>query len=355
MEPDKIYSELCGAIHIHTRFSDGSVDFAKLTAAAGAVGLDYVIVTDHMSLEGKKKHGEGYYGKVLVLIGYEHNDSNDKNHYLAIGTDTVIQEQQSPQKYIHLIQAAGGIGFLAHPAEKRQYFERYPSYPWTDWGVEGYDGMELWNQMSEWVENLKTWGSFIRILYPRRFLKCIPPTLLKRWDDLNRDRFISGIGGVDAHTFKFKFGCITYRIFPIKVELKGIRTHLYVPSAVHKGDMSEAKAACLAALKNGNAFISNYRQGDARGTKLFLHNGDGKVVPPGVATHTAVFPAAIAVSIPARAEIRLVKNGIQRGAKTGMRHSFEISEEGIYRIEVFKGNKAWIYSNPFPLGHYPFR
>ncbi len=348
-----LFSEVSGAIHIHTRFSDGEVDFPELVTAAKEVGLDFIVVTDHMSLEGKEKGFEGFYETLFVVIGYEHNDSNNKNHYLAIGTDKVIEEQDSPQRYIDLIRSAGGIGFLAHPAEERQYFKKYPSYPWTEWDVSGYDGIEVWNHMSEWVENLKSWRSFIRIFYPRRFLKGVPPGLLKKWDELNRTSFISGIGGVDAHTFTYGKGFFKFQIFPIKVELKGIRTHLYIPDNISNCEFVEAKDACLRALKNGNGYISNYRQGDAKGTELFLRYADDTLVPPGCSGRNPSLPASLSISIPLEAEIRVIRNGVQVSRKVGVYHNFDITGNGLYRIEVFRKKKAWIYSNPFPIGSYP--
>ena len=348
-----LFSEIIGAIHIHTRFSDGEVDFPELVSAAKEVGLDFIAVTDHMSLEGKDKGYEGFHDNLIVLIGYEHNDSNDKNHYLAMGIDTVIKEQDSPQKYIDLIRSAGGIGFLAHPAEERQYFKKYPSYPWTEWDVSGYDGIEVWNHMSEWVENLKNWRSFIRIFYPRRFLKGIPPGLLKKWDELNRKRFISGIGGVDAHTFNYGKGIFKFQIFPIKVELKGIRTHLYVSGNLSDNTFEDAKNIFLRALKNGNGFISNFRQGDAKGTELLLRYPDNTLVPPGYSEASPSLPAVLCISTPIEGEIRIIRNGTLVNKEIGTQHQFDITENGLYRIEVFRNDKAWIYSNPFPIGSYP--
>ncbi len=347
------FSELCGAIHIHTRFSDGEVDFQELISAAQEVGLDYIVVTDHMTLEGKERHYEGVYNNLLVVIGYEHNDLQDKNHYLIMGVDTVIEEQHSPQKYIAAVKDAGGIGFLAHPAEKRRYFKQYPSYPWTAWEVTGYDGIELWNHMSEWVENLKSWRSYIRIFYPRRFLKGAPHSLIKRWDKINRERFVSGIGGVDAHTFHIRKGIFSIQIFPIKVELKGIRTHLYIDNQYKETEFSSKIDILLTALKNGSGFISNYRRGDARGTRMAVQFADGTCIPPGYCDELPVYPANLSVTIPAKAEIRLIQNGREVGRKSGDTAEFELHEKGLYRIEVYRRKKAWIYSNPFPLGTYP--
>jgi len=346
------FTEKCGAIHIHTRFSDGEVDFQELIAAAQEVGLDFVVVTDHMTLEGKERHYEGMYNTLLVLVGYEHNDIHNKNHYLAVGVDEVVAEQEFPQEYINAIKAAGGIGFLAHPAEKRKYFKQYPSYPWTAWEATGYDGIELWNHMSEWIENLKTWGSYIRIFYPRRFLG-VPPGLLKRWDAINKSRFVSGIGGADAHTFHIQKGIFRIQIFPIKVELKGIRTHVYVPDGFSEVEFEQKKGVFIQALKNGTGFISNYRQGDASGTIIVLQNADGSIIPPGWTEKEPVFPAKLSVKLPEKAEIRLIKNGQLIAKQDGTTHRFSVTEKGLYRVEVFRRKKAWIYSNPFPLGTYP--
>lgn len=347
------FSEVCGAIHIHTCCSDGEVDFSELVAAAKEVELDYIVVTDHMTLEGKDKHFEGMYDNLLLLVGYEHNDSQNKNHYLAIGTDTVIGEQDSVQGYVTAIKNAGGIGFLAHPAEKRRYFKQYPSFPWTAWDVTGYDGIELWNHMSEWVENLKNVRSFIRVFYPRRFLKGVPWGLLKRWDEINRLRFVSGIGGIDAHTFHIQRGIFKLQIFPIKVALKGIRTHLYLPDGFAGNSFDTARKAFMEALRDGKGFFSNFRRGDARGTVVYLRYADGTVILPGRSAGVPSFPAILSIVLPAYAEVRLIRNSRLAEKRSGMHLNFEVTENGLYRIEVFRRKKAWIYTNPFPVGSYP--
>lgn len=350
----EIFREICGAIHIHTVYSDGSVEYGKLIEVAQNVGLDFVIVTDHMSLKGKEMGHEGIVdNKFLVLVGYEHNDINDKNHYLVLGTDTVINEQRSAKKYVRLVKQAGGIGFIAHPFEKRNYFKKYPSYPWTAWDVEGYTGIELWNHMSEWMEGLKSWKNFFHLFFPRRFLKGPPAGLLRLWDTVNQTRFVSGFGGVDAHTFDFGFGVFRYKIFPIKVELKGIRTHLYVASDFWDNDFNGAKSVVLDALGNGRCFFSNYRRGDARKALFYVMYNDGKIVPPGLNSTHARFPANLFVQLPGKGEIHLVKNGTVAAKTYGDQAEFPLYSKGLYRIEVYRGRYAWIYSNPFPLGDYP--
>ena len=155
----KSYREITGAIHLHTTYSDGGITIKELINAAKTVGLNFIIVTDHMTLRGLDEGYEGLTDNLCVLVGYEHHDPHKKNHYLALGVDQVFNPSLKPQSYINEIKKAGGIGFLAHPAEKRNYFGSLPPYPWTDWEVDGFDGIEIWNQMSDWVENLKSWMS----------------------------------------------------------------------------------------------------------------------------------------------------------------------------------------------------
>jgi hypothetical protein len=354
-KPSFPFTEMCGVLHLHTTCSDGGVTFPQMIHAAGEVGLDYIVVTDHMTLAGKESGFEGFWGPVFVCVGYEHNDKNNKNHYLAVGTDAVIRYQDEPQGYIDRIKAAGGIGFMAHPVEKRHYLDAYPPYPWTDWNVTGFDGIELWNQMSDWLENLKSKLYFMRLFYPRRFLVEIQKELLERWDTFNRTRFVSGIGGVDAHSMKIKLGLLPLTVFPIKVELKGIRTHLYFPSPLPENaeDKGRAKALLLDALRKGRGFISNYRRSDARGTRIAVEYGTGRIGCPGVPDEEITLPACIRVSVPGHAEIRCIKNGACTGSVTGSSADFDVREKGLYRIEVWREKHAWIYSNPFCIGGYP--
>lgn len=346
-----LYTEICGAIHLHTTYSDGGASFKELISAAKSVGLNFIIVTDHMTLGGLHDGYEGYSDKLCVLVGYEHHDSNQKNHYLALGVKKVFDDFSDPQGYIDAVNKSGGIGFLAHPAEKRKYFGTLPPYPWTAWNTSGYDGIEIWNQMSDWVENLKSWASIIKLFYPRRFLGSPPSELLSRWDNLNQNQFISCIGGVDAHSRKIGIGFCSLRIFPIKVELKGIRTHLFIEEKKNRS-FEESKKVILNALRDGHGFISNFRRGDARGTEIYLRTQDGFLNLPGRQKNCKL-PAQILVNLPDRGRISLIANGVMINQLDGNSASFDIEKPGLYRVEVFRKSKAWIYSNPFPIGSYP--
>jgi len=346
--------ELCGAIHLHTTYSDGGVNYRELIEASRSLKLDYIIVTDHMNLGGLDNGFEGRYGNLSVIVGYEHNDRRNLNHYLAIGCKQVFSKIKKPRDYISAIKNGGGIGFLAHPNEKRHYFGHLPPYPWTDWKVSGYDGIEIWNQMSDWMENLKSWFSIFRLMYPRRFIGTVPPELLQRWDQLNKTHFVSGIGGVDAHTRRIGKKPFSLVVFPIKVELKGIRTHLYLDNPL-SNDFCVAKKTIIDSLRDGRGFISNYRRGDAHGTKIFIEYSNGLVALPGKQSCETELPGVIHVSIPESGRISLIHNSIEVEVRYGNKATFPIIKQGVYRIEVHRESKAWIYSNPFPVGKYPIR
>ncbi len=348
--------ELCGALHLHTKYSDGGVDFAELIDAAQYTGLDFVAVTDHMTLQGKYDWREKWHGPVFVLVGYEHNDANNLNHYLIFGIDTVLGRGLQPQEYISEARERGGLGFLAHPVERRHYFKKYPPFPWTEWSVSGFDGIELWNQMSEWVENLKSWRSYVRIFFPRRLLQGAPKRLLQKWDRLNAEQFVSAIGGVDAHTIRVGVGPVSIRIFPIRVELKGIRTHLFFERPVSRNDSKSARLELLDALRKGRGFISNYRRGNARGTRMYYKEANGRYVLPGKTAKTVAFPGRLVADFPGPADIRFIRNGVVLRTAANQHYAeFAVSEKGVYRIEAFRGGRGWVYSNPFPIGAYPFR
>jgi hypothetical protein len=60
------------------------------------------------------------------------------------------------------------------------------------------------------------------------------------------------------------------------------------------------------------------------------------------------------VEIPRHEEIRLMKDGVLAAKGYGRKASFEVSEKGVYRVEVSLyafpfGWRPWIFSNPIYL------
>jgi hypothetical protein len=152
---------------------------------------------------------------------------------------------------------------------------------------------------------------------------------------------------------KAKLGPFRLTIFPIKVELQGIRTHLFFPAPLVKNNIDEAKIAFLNALKNGNGFIANFRRGNALGTRIYVSYSNGVLSLPGPQDPAGILPAVLRVELPETATIRIIKNGSVVHTAQGKNVQFAITEKGLYRMEAFKGKYAWIYSNPFPIGAYP--
>ncbi|HEX2896734.1 MAG TPA: PHP domain-containing protein, partial [candidate division Zixibacteria bacterium] len=150
-----------GAIHMHTTESDGTKPLEEVVAIGQKAGLDFMLFTDHMTLSLRDAGKEEFYGKTLVIIGYEHNDPQDKNHYLIFQSPRVYDEKFSVKQYVSAAAQDSAIGIMAHPDEIRDRLVEYPPYPWTDWSVEGFTGIELWNQMSEWMEKLTRFNKLL--------------------------------------------------------------------------------------------------------------------------------------------------------------------------------------------------
>ncbi|MCZ6701408.1 MAG: PHP domain-containing protein, partial [Ignavibacteria bacterium] len=137
--------EYVGAIHMHSIYSDGSGEVPQIARFADEVGLDYIILTDHNTLRALDEGYENWYGNMLCLVGSELNDKENKNHYLAFGINKTYSTRISAKEYVRKVKEDGGIGFLAHPHEKRRHMKEHPPYPWVEWNTEDFDGIEIWN------------------------------------------------------------------------------------------------------------------------------------------------------------------------------------------------------------------
>jgi len=343
------YHEAVGAVHLHSDFSDGSLPIPEIAGLAGKTSLDFLMFSDHNTREPKRQGLEGGYGNVVVLIGCEINDPDDRNHFLAFWIDQEVGEGLYAREYVQKVKESGGFGVIAHPAEKRNFSEAYPPYPWTDWDVDGFDGIEIWNQMSEWMEGITRRNWMWRILHPLRSIRYPVWETLERWDRLNRSRRIVGLGGIDVHAYTFKvFGVFPMEIYPYKVQFKSIRTHVLTRRPLHEGEATlsfqEADQEILEALTSGRCFVSNFRVGDARGFR-FWAEGKESIYAMGSRTkknEELVFN----VQSPLPGKMYLLRDGQQVRHMEGNSLKHETSEKGVFRVEIFRKKRGWIYSNP---------
>ncbi len=334
---------------MHSLFSDGSGRVEEIAAFAKEVGLDFIILTDHNTLRALKEGYEKWYGHTMLLVGCEINDKHNKNHYLAFGIEQTYSTRLSAKEYVKKVKEAGGIGFLAHPHEKRDHMKEHPPYPWVEWDTDDYNGIEIWNHMSEWMENLTEQNKYQAFLHPLKTISAPNAETIKVWDEENLKRPVPGIGGVDAHAHKYNLlGFLEVEIFPYKVLFKSIRTHVLVEEEIKKSKdpktFQAAKLQIYNALKNGNCFIANDYHADSTGFRFTAETKRRKyIMGESIETPDKV---KLKVTVPSdKGEINLVRNGKIIDTVRDKETEFNVTRKGAYRVEVYINGKAWIFSN----------
>ena len=346
--------EYVGSIHMHSTFSDGSGEVPDIARFANEAGLDFIILTDHNTLRALEEGYEKWYDNTLCLVGCEINDKENKNHYLALGINETYSTRMTAKNYVKKVREAGGLGFIAHPHEDRNNMKEHPPYPWEEWNTDDFTGIEIWNHMSEWMENLTEKNKYQSFLHPLRSIVSPSDETLSVWDELNLKRRVVGIGGSDAHAHKQNlFGFFEVEIFPYKVLFKAIRTHILLQEELKRDNsdknIENSKKALYSALENGNCFFANDYHADSKGFRFFAEV-EGKTVQMGDS-----IPLTDKISLKATlpnqtAKIRFLRNGEIVKSVEAKTAEFNVKEKGAYRVEVYFFNKAWIYSNHIRIG-----
>ena len=330
---DDGYADFLGIIHIHTRYSDGAGTFRDVIRVANQLHLDYVVVTDHNTLQPLRDGWQGWHGMTLVLVGTEL--STRAGHYLAMNITQEVDRDQPTQAIIDEVARQGGLGFIAHPFFKKRR--------WTDWSVTGFTGIEGYNTVHDAFDENKVrialWG--IGVPPDPLFLSMIdrPYDPLSTWDEMLRrhDRVV-GIGSADAHEFHVPL--VGIKIAPYEIMFKLVRTHVLLPEGE---DLSPE--TFYDALGRGHAFFSIDLLADGFGFAFFADDGkqvvgiQGDEVPlaPGLRL-TAVLPAA--------AQLTLFLDGQAIASTTETVWHIPVTKSGTYRLEASRYNRPWIFSNP---------
>jgi hypothetical protein len=330
-------SEVEGVYHIHSRFSDGRSHPDKIIRLASLAHLDFIILTDHGKPNFDSLSCQGWKEGVLVLAGSELSVS--RGHLVALGFKLPSTDfSQNTEQAVHEIAALGGFSIIAHP---------YAKVRWS-WGeFVGYSGLELMNANTMLKKNFIFSLLYLPALLikPEFFLLKIlddPSLNLKKWDELNNSHQVYGYFSTDAHVL---YGPL-FSLFHL---------HLLLERPLSP-DFKTAKKEVYEALRRGKFYNAIDAASKAKGFKFWATNGN-KITPMG---ETLFFNSPVTLEIeapfPFAKEVHLLLNGKPILHSREKAVSFESSEPGTYRVEVYLRGKSplarqipWIVSNPIFL------
>lgn len=247
-QPKRVLRDFRGIIHCHSKYShDSKGAYEEILAAAKAAKVDFVCMTDHPPKDDPgrplREGWKGLHDGVLFIQGAEL-----KQNILALGIKEPV-EADGRQGKIDAIHAQGGLAFVCHPEEVK------------DWSAfEGCDGMEIYNVHATVTRkmNLKFIAEAQKILkedpeHSYTLLQELDEQILKKWNELNRKRRVVGIAGNDAHQ-NTKFGGM--QLDPYERCFKFVSTHVLAEELTED--------AILKALREGRCYVAFDLLGDLR-------------------------------------------------------------------------------------------
>ncbi|HZK43359.1 MAG TPA: CehA/McbA family metallohydrolase [Syntrophomonadaceae bacterium] len=341
--------EYIGNVHIHSAYSDGTYEIDKIAKLANKAKLDFIVIADHETLEGLHNGEEGYKHGALTLIGEEVNDTC--NHYLALDIDKVVPNNtENPQAVIDEVNAQGGFGIIAHPVEKGSPIYRDGiTYNWTDFNVTGFQGIEIWNYLSQWKGGIKNVFLGIYLVFnPHPALHGPYPEVMKWLDELQtQGKQIAVFGGSDAHNVKIGIGPLTLVTFgPYYYSFKCINMHILTTSKL-TGEYHQDKKLVYSALRHGNSWVSYDFFKNSKGFRFNLKFGKRSYSMGDMVKYEKGM--TFEIKFPYKCKATIIKDGKVWKELHGDNYNIKVTEKGVYRIEAYhkKGlsYRPWIFSN----------
>ena len=325
-------TELVGVVHVHTTHSDGALDVADVAAAARSAGLDFVVVTDHNTFDGKP--AEGYAGDLLLIVGTE--ISTDSGHVLGLGLDEPgYRFPRHPDDVLRDIADLGGVAIVAHPTSPKDGLR------WRDGPRPGGWGVEVLNGDTQWRTAGPLSALYSLFVYPLRNDYALTrllsrPAALRLWDEVLSLRRAAGIAGADVHT----------RVPSYESVFRVVRNHV-LPDRPPTGDGPQDIAAIVDAIGRGRLFIGVDGIAPTDGFFYVAERG-GRTWTMGDTAQPHPDLRLRAGGVRAeRATFSLVRDGAVLATSAGALDA-PASGSGVYRVEVtLPGwNVPWILSNP---------
>jgi hypothetical protein len=341
-------------VHLHSTYSDGTGTVPEIAAAGRRNALDVVLLTDHDSLEAKRRGEERWYGSVLVLVGEEVSPKHE-NHYLAFGIDDEIDHDGlSAAEICAAVAEAGGFGFAAHPFSRGTELlrRRGRSMPWRDLDCDGLAGIELWSFVTDTGEQLRTWREAAAfVARPERVVDRPPERNLAEWDRLCARRRMVAIGGLDAHQIGVRVaGRVPLRLMGYARSFRHLRTHVLCEE-LPTGELPHDRDQVYSALREGRCYLAMDSLAPARGFAFWAEGRRGRRLPMGAEESAGRWTLNARVPRPAR--VRILRDGEEVASAVGAGLEHAADGHGVYRADAYLGaharERAWVLSNPIYL------
>jgi len=343
-----------GAIHIHTRRSDGSGTVDDVVRAASRAGLKFVILTDHGD-GTREPDTPTYRNDVLCIDAVEISTTN--GHVVALGLPrTPYSLGGEARDVVEDVERLGGMAIAAHP------FSPKPQLRWTESNVP-VQGLEWVNADSEWRDEPLSTIARSLLTYPFRRPETLamlldrPQESLQRWDELTAQRPVVAVAGADAHA-RIPLTSVgdpyDNRIsLPIPGYEQIFRTFsIALPDVTLTGEAKADAGVVLDAIRHGRVFSSI----DALAGPVafsFSASGAGDNVAMGedvIAKGPLTFQ--VRSNAPDDVAITLLRNGERVHSASGSQLEYTSSDQGVYRVEMqWPGAPGdppvpWVVSNP---------
>lgn len=348
-----------GAIHVHTRRSDGTGTIADVAAAAGRAGLQFVITTDH---------GDGTRGPdapsvrsgVLCIDAVE--ISTDGGHVLALGlAATPYPLGGEPRDVLEDITRMGALSLVAHPVSAK------PELNWTEW-TEPFGGLEWLNGDTEWRDERPMQLGRALLSYPFRKPEALAllldrsDAIMRQWDALTRVRRVVAVAGADAHarigppaeTDPYRSGS-SLQIPSYEAMFRTFSIAL--PQVALSGEPVADARAVLEELRQGRVYSAIDAIAGPVAFAFSATSGTHRAVAGEALSINAPPSLHVDVQAPADALISLIEDGHQVLEAKGPTLGYMAEPRpAVYRVEVkLPGAPGeppvpWIVSNPIYVG-----
>lgn len=345
---------VAGALHVHSDYSDGAGTPEEIAVAAREAGLDFVLLTDHWSLDALDEGEEGYYGGVLVLVGVE--ATTEVGHVLGLDLPPTPLRfgRRDAEEVLGHIGELDGFAIVAHPDGDTDSFE------WTGWDRAGYEGLELFNAFSAYRRSGVPRSLSYLLFNPfwqTGMFSWEPdwnPELVATWDQMLSGRRLSAWAGTDAHG-GIRISDGHFLRWPSYRQVFGMARNYLLLDTPLTGALARDRALIYDALRAGRGFLALDEAG-AEGFRFEAEEADGTPWPMGSDVAFAPGDRLVlrAASPEADSRVRLFRDGeiVAESARGDL--NFETGDPGVYRAEVRRrvrriGGSAlapWIASNP---------